>query len=54
MAEVIFRPVRDPEKQAFFERVCEIKNEDHPHLKFLKQKIDKLMKQELELLDFKD
>ena len=39
-------------KRDFFSKLSEIRDEDHSHLKYIKKKIDKLVKQELEFLGF--
>lgn len=43
----------NPEKkERFFSKVAQIKEEDHEHLKYIKKKINKLVKHELEFLGF--
>ena len=45
--------ITDPsKKKVFFEQLCEIKADDHPHVKFVKEKMKKMLDQELEELGF--
>jgi len=47
--------LRDPSsKKSFFEKICEIKDEDHHHLQYVKKKIAKLVRQELDYLQFEE
>jgi len=47
--------LRDPsEKKSIFGKISEIKNDDHHHLKYIKNKIAKLVRQELDFLQFQE
>ena len=41
-------------KEVFFTNLANIQDEDHQHLKYIKKKINKLVKQELESLGFEN
>ena len=45
----------NPERKGqFFDKLCDLKDADHSHVKYIKHKIDKLVKQELEFLGFQN
>lgn len=45
--------LRDPEqKKNIFQSIAAIKEDDHHHIKYIKNKISKLVKQELDFLKF--
>jgi hypothetical protein len=41
-------------KTEFLHKLCDIKQDDHSHVKFIKDKINDLLHNELELLGFKN
>jgi hypothetical protein len=49
--ELLTSPER---KSRFFSDLADIKDDDHQHVKYIKKKINKLVKQELEFLGFQD
>jgi hypothetical protein len=47
--------LRDPQqKKSIFGKISEIKDDDHHHLKYVKNKIAKLVRQELDFLQFQE